>query len=590
MERADSRPAAPLDPMPAIADDAAWRRLAYALLALAAILFFARLGMRALWASEFRWGEISREMRLTGNYLWPTINGRVYYDKPLGSYWLVVASAFVTGGMNEAAARLPCAIAGLIAVAFLILLARRLYDLRTGVAAGLILATSFSFVFFSRSASADVATITGELAAILLFLRHEDRPAGWWLVPLWLVMAVTSQMKGLLGFVLPIVVIGSYCTLADGWAELGRRLGRGPIADRVRWVVARNRWFFNWKTPVAAAIGLAVYYLPFALSRVHTGSGRGLYMVYRENVQRYFEPFDHRGPIYLYTYVIFALMAPWSIFLPAALAEAHQRRRVHAEGARSDRFTLVFFWATFAFFTLSGSRRSYYLLPIVPAAAILVARILLAAPDRLTHLTRRLIAIGFAVFVAATALAALTFISPRLFMPAPYAQLPPAPDLPVFAIFWLCAIAAIVYVLRDYDSRRLLPAVGAATYLFMIYFFVFAMPAGDAYRSEKPFAKQVLALIGNDASGLALFKNQGPIFYLNLPHPVPEYDRMADLNAAISAGRVHWLIVRRRDLASLTSAGHPLAAETLYPWDSTAHGLNTMVLVPIAPASAPPSQ
>src|SRR5579862_5068826 len=78
-------------------------------LALAAILFFARLGARALWSSEFRWAEIAREMLLTRNYFWPTINGIVYYDKPLGSYWMVIASTWITGGMNEAAARLPSA-------------------------------------------------------------------------------------------------------------------------------------------------------------------------------------------------------------------------------------------------------------------------------------------------------------------------------------------------------------------------------------------------------------------------------------------------------------------------------------------------
>src|SRR6202011_2058808 len=106
------------------------------------------------------------------------------------------------------------------------------------------------------------------------------------------------------------------------------------------------------------------------------GTQKGLAMVYRENVVRFFEPFDHRGPIYLYVYVIFALMAPWSALLPAALVEAHHLRRIDAEPARADRFVLVYFWATFIFFTLSGSRRSYYILPILPAAAILVARTL----------------------------------------------------------------------------------------------------------------------------------------------------------------------------------------------------------------------
>ena len=60
-------------------------------------------------------------------------------------------------------------------------------------------------------------------------------------------------------------------------------------------------------------------------------------------------------------------MAPWSALLPAALVETHSLRRANAEPARSDRFALVYFWATFIFFTLSGSRRSYYILPILPA-------------------------------------------------------------------------------------------------------------------------------------------------------------------------------------------------------------------------------
>src|SRR3984893_18819473 len=106
-----------------------WRAAATAVLMLAAVLFCARLGARALWASEFRWAEIAREMIVTHNYFWPTINGRVYYDKPLGSYWLVVASTWLTGAMNETAARIPCALAGVLAVALMVVIVRRLYDL-----------------------------------------------------------------------------------------------------------------------------------------------------------------------------------------------------------------------------------------------------------------------------------------------------------------------------------------------------------------------------------------------------------------------------------------------------------------------------
>jgi 4-amino-4-deoxy-L-arabinose transferase-like glycosyltransferase len=572
----------------AIEDNLRWRKMAWIVIGLAAILFFARLGARALWASEFRWAEIAREMQLTSNYFWPTINGHPYYDKPLATYWLVVASTWVTGGMNEAAARLPCAIAGMIAVVFLISIGRRLYDLRTGVVAAFILATSFSFVFFSRNASADIETIAGELGALILFLRHERDQGGWWVLALWLVMALTSQMKGLLGFVLPIAVIGSYCMFGDGWAELGRGLLYGPLSRRVRWIICRNRWFFNWKTPLAIAIAAAIYYVPFAVSRLETGSAKGLAMVYRENVQRYFEPFDHRGPFYLYAYVIFALMAPWSVMLPAALVDMHRALSPVPEDSirlRSDCFTMTFFWATFVFFTLSGSRRSYYILPILPAAALMVARLLDRPFEDLSLAARALVKIGFGVIVAAVVLSTLAFLPPSHFLPPPWSQLPPIPNPAIFALCWIGSIAVIIYALRCFQSERAGIATGVIAWLFMFYLFVFAMPAGDAFRSEKPFAAQVRTLIGNEPTTLVFFRNQGPVFYLGLARPVPEYDKLADLNNAVSGGHVQWLVVRRRDIGLLKFKNEPVIAETLYPWEPKEHGLNSMILVRVPPPS-----
>ncbi|MGH7932696.1 MAG: ArnT family glycosyltransferase [Candidatus Binataceae bacterium] len=580
---ADIRTSSAIASSAAPAESSLWRRASIVVLVLTAILFFARIGARALWSSEFRWAEIAREMVLTHRYFWPTINGRVYFDKPLGSYWLIVATSYLTGTVSEAAARIPCAIAGLIAVGLLILLARRLYDLRTGVIAAFILATSFSFVFFSRTASADVATITGELAALLLFLRNEERVDGWWVMGLWVIMAATSLMKGLLGFVLPIVVIGVYSCLADGWRELGEHVLHGALAARIRWLIERNRWFFNWRTVIAVAVGVLTYYVPFAISHAETGSTKGIYMVYRENVERYFEPFDHRGPIYLYTYVIFALMAPWSVFIPAALAHAHQQRRNGADRARSERFVLVFFWATFIFFTASGSRRSYYLLPILPAAAILVARLLGTPRESLSTTVRRLLNLGYGVIVAAVLFSTLAFVPPSWFLPHPYSTLPPAPDRAFFAVYWVLAVAAIIYALAKFDSRRVTVSLCAIAYLFMFYFYVFAMPAGDAWRGERPFALRTQRTVGTNLSELAFFKSTGPVFYLGYPKPVPEYDTSAALDAAVKEGSVKWLISRRRDASRLNIPAIIVDGEAVYPWDSKRHRLNSMVLLRIGP-------
>ncbi len=561
--------------------DSQFRVYAGGVLILAAILFFARLGARALWASEFRWAEIAREMLVTHNYFWPTINGHVYYDKPLGSYWLVLFSTPFTGGLNEAATRLPCAIAGLLAVAILMLLVRRLYDARTAILSGVVLATSFSFVFFSRHASADVETLTGELAALLLFNHNEERGGGIWVVGLWLIMAATSLTKGLLGFALPLLVIGVYSCLRDGWAQFFQDIVRGSVADRVRKLIERNRWFFNWYTPVGIAVGGLVYYLPFEISSRMMGSEKGLAMVYRENVVRFFHPFDHRGPIYLYVYVIFGLMAPWSALLPAALVETHSLRRAGAEPARADRFALVYFWATFIFFTLSGSRRSYYILPILPAAAILVARTLAFPGELRSMIARRLLILGYVV-VAFAAIAGIVLLVPAwAILPSPYDALPDLPAKPAFIVFWLVSIGAMIYTIRRFSPRRVAISMGVIAYLAMFYIYIFAMPAAEAYRGEKPFGYAVLTKIGGSTDHLVLYKTEGPLFYLNPPQPLPEFEKKQDLQDAISKGGAKWMIVRRRDMPKLDTPTTIELSEASYPWESDYNFRNKVVLVRI---------
>jgi 4-amino-4-deoxy-L-arabinose transferase-like glycosyltransferase len=561
---------------------------ALVVLALVAILFFARLGARALWSSEFRWAEISREMVVTGNYFWPTIDGRLYYDKPLGSYWLVLLATPFTGGVNETSSRIPCALAGLAAVALLMLLTRRLYDSRTGLLAGFVLATSFSFVFFSRHASADVETLTGELGALLLFHHHEERQDGWWVVWLWIVMALTSLTKGLLGFVLPVLVIGTYSSLRDGWSGFCAGLLSGGLSRRVRWIVDRNRWLFNWKSIVAIAIGGTIYSVPFQISSHMMGSDAGLTMVYRENVVRFFHPFDHRGPVYLYVYVIFGLMAPWSALLPAALVETHHLRGEDAAPARSDRFALVYFWTTFIFYTMSGSRRSYYILPILPAAAMIVARVLADPGEIRSKLANFLLKFGYGAVAAAMTAAIAMLIPPHAILGGHLAMLPHAPARGAIMICWAIALASVLYAIGHLTPRRIAISTGIIAYMAMTYIFIFAMPAVEAYRGEKPFGLRVLHVLGGKTDELGLYNTEGPLFYLNPPKPLPLFTKKDDLDKAITSDNIRWIITRQRDLSNIDLPHQVMFGERSFPWETDYDNRNKEILVKIEAPEPPP--
>ena len=125
----------------------------------------------------------------------------------------------------------------------------------------------------------------------------------------------------------PLLVIGVYSLIAQGWRNLADKLWNGALKDRVAWFVTQNEWFFNRMTLLAMTIAALIYLLPFAASLLVTNSNLGLFMVLRENVLRFVEPFDHEAPIYLYAYTIFVLTAPWCLFLPAALVQAHSKPR-----------------------------------------------------------------------------------------------------------------------------------------------------------------------------------------------------------------------------------------------------------------------
>jgi 4-amino-4-deoxy-L-arabinose transferase-like glycosyltransferase len=487
-------------------------------LVFAGVLFTARLGARSPWSEEVRWAEIPREMEQSGRWFWPTFNGRTYYDKPLGSYWLVMLARRIPGISEETAARLPCALAGFLSVALVTSLARRCYGGAAAPLAGLVAATSFSFVFFARHASADMETVAGMLAALWLFLRYEHRPDGWWSLPFWLMMALTSLTKGLLGFALPCVVIGSY---RASQVALPRWTGR-EIVGWLGQMIRAQTWFFHRKTGVGIALAAAVYVSPFVVSVCQTGSNDGLAMVFRENVRRFIDPVNHRGPVYLYALVIFELMAPWSLVLPAALWHAHADTSTTQPRPDGQKFALAFFWSIFVFFTLSASRRSYYLLPIVPAGGLVVSGLLVDARPSLSRATRWL----------------LLGMRPS-------------------RTGWVCGIAAIF----------------GMTAIYLI-----ALPAAEPLRTRRLFADAVRLHV-QDLDDLALYDEHEVAYYFAHDRLIQEYDTVEALDEARCRGKVRWVLTRQTDLEQLRGGFQPVVWEAEQPWESKKQSRAKLVLL-----------
>jgi 4-amino-4-deoxy-L-arabinose transferase-like glycosyltransferase len=545
--------------------DRRWALGRIAVLAVAAVLFFGRLGDRGVVSEELRWAEVAREMRLTSDYFHPTINGQTYYDKPLGSYWLIAAASLLTGTVDEATARLPAAAAGWLGVLLVLSLAARLYDRRTALVSAAVLTTCFGFVLYARRATADVETVTGVLAAVALYERCRHSPNRVWVIGLWLVMAATSLTKGLLGFALPCAVLAAHAT----WAVRANRVG-DQSPNLFRDMVRGNGWLWNPWTLLAAPLAAAVYLAPFLVSQWQSGAADGLEMVFRENVRRFVAPHNHTGPVYLYVGVAFVLAAPWSAFLPAALWP----RPTNTDG---DRLARAFFWAVFLFFTSSASRRSYYLLPILPAAALLVGRVLTTPAAELTATARRLRVAGYVVIGLGTLAAGAALLPLDRILPAPYDRLPPLPDRELFAFGWGVSLAGLAAAAVLHRGWSLVSAGIAA--LALGYTFLVALPAADEYRTRKSFAAEVRQLTDEDPDRLALFHARDVAFDLGRAGPVPNYDSVDELVSAIRAGRVRWIVARTRYLANVNLPATAVLNEPRFPWEGIEQVGDKMILL-----------
>lgn len=321
-------------------------------LALAALLLLMGwLTGHPIWTQEYRWQQICLAMLKSGDYLHPYLDGRPYYDKPLLSYWLMIGFAKISGGLGLFALRAPSVIAAFSALYSIFVIGRQWFDRDTGLLAAWLLLTTFYFIFWGRVASTDMLNLAVILGA-----------CAWLLTQAVTLHTFKSQSVLLLLFVLGALLKGLIAPVLTGLVMLP-------------WLLQQRRYhaFLQWRTLALSLIAAGLYLAPFiasSLFKTQAYSENGLMEVFQENILRFFKPFDHQGGIQ--TYFIYAplYLLPWTPLWLIALYRYLPRWRTLTPGQQWLNWASV---SIFIFLSLSGSRRSYYILPILPFAILQVA-------------------------------------------------------------------------------------------------------------------------------------------------------------------------------------------------------------------------
>jgi 4-amino-4-deoxy-L-arabinose transferase-like glycosyltransferase len=416
------------------------------------------------------------------------LNDAPYSQKPPLYFWLAAAFGLGPGRVDEVAARLPSALAGVACVLGTFWIARRLrWPAPTAWLAAALLATSFRFAFSARRAQLDVLLCAFELLAIALFVGLELRRGGVEdarraparIAALHAALGAAALVKGPVGW-LPLLIFAAFLA----W--------EGRLAAFRALVPA---WAFAISIgPLLLWISAATAFAPDGFAGEAVGT----------NVfARFFAGSSHARPFYYFAYQLPVDFLPWSLLLPTtALALARATRAKPAPRSElleagtatgparpgwseraSARFLVAWILVPLAFFSLSAGKRGVYLLPIFPALALGCAFVATRARPATTAATedgdgpegapdrRRLRRLAGAVAaVAVLELVGFLFVLPRLDAeksPRPIAQSIARRTQPeeAVALFGLRPLEGAIPYYGDRSVRSIASAAEAERFL-----------------------------------------------------------------------------------------------------------------------------
>jgi 4-amino-4-deoxy-L-arabinose transferase-like glycosyltransferase len=313
------------------------------LLVVVAVLAIDLGGFPLLDPDEGRNAEVGREMALTNDYVMPRLDALPYLDKPI-VYFAAEAAAMELLGPTETAARLPAYLFTLATAAFVFWFARRLWTSSEAMIAAIATLATPLTVAFSRTVIFDSALaffVTVAMGAFYLAIEEGGR----WNVLAWAAIGFGVITKGPVAIALPLLVAIPYAI----WRK-------------------RASWIWSLEGLVVFLIVIAPWV--WAISRAVPDFLN--YVLVTETMQRLATKALKRTgpPWYFLPFLLFGAL-PWSVVVCSSFFD--RRRPTTNDPPR----TFLYLWILIPllFFSISQSKRPQYILPLMPAIALLTSRV-----------------------------------------------------------------------------------------------------------------------------------------------------------------------------------------------------------------------
>ncbi len=322
-----------------------------------AFLFLYGLGQFGLiGADEPRYAQVAREMLERHDWVTPVLGGRPWLEKPPLYYWQAML-AYAIFGVSDWAARLSSALDAILLVLSVYFFLRRF---RPGLEldGALITASCTGIVGYARAASTDMALATAFTIGMLGWWAWRESGKKIYLVVFYGFLALGMLAKGPVAPFLAAMVIVTYAST----------VGEMRLALRSLWlpgIILFSAIALPWY--VAVQIRNPEFFHEF---------------IVQQNLGRFSENlYHHSEPLWYYLPVTALALAPWTVFVIAALVEAvrsrwAKRRPVDSDGVDFEKqlgiFACCWLVVPVLFFSISQSKLPGYILPASPAGALLL--------------------------------------------------------------------------------------------------------------------------------------------------------------------------------------------------------------------------
>ena len=336
-------------------------------------------GYAVLDNNEGLYAEISREMLHSGDWAqWiiPHLNGLSYMEKPPLLYWLT-AFSFALFGEAEWVVRLVPALACLACVGLILWFSKKMNREPGGRFAAIVFVSGLGVTAMARTLMFDMLLtcfLTGAVMHAYLYLNTRKQALLYRTMAL---LALALLAKGFVSLILFTAIVGAH-TLVSATSVLD--------------FFKRIAVWFNWR-------GIAVFVAisaPWHIAAMLTEPIFAWFYFINEHILRFIgkrEPHDYyAGAWWYYLPRALLFLFPWSLLLPSMLFS--RANKVKDGGLHL--FLLMSWLMPLLFFSVSSAKANYYLVIIMPLAAMQLA---LLVEDKLAVQSLRLVIPGLILVV-----------------------------------------------------------------------------------------------------------------------------------------------------------------------------------------------